>query len=197
MRGIGGRLLEVDLTNGKVKDLPVSDGMFESIWEEGGSGHDFSSTGSRPRRIRSLQENFLIFLTGPLTGNLAPGSSKFVVVTKSPLTQGWCDTYSSGRMAVELKRIGYDGIIVTGKANHPCYLKIDDKGIRIKEADFIWGKDRFETERLLKEREKCESLRVVSIGPAGERLCKYASINSDLYRQAGEGGAGAVMGQKT
>jgi aldehyde:ferredoxin oxidoreductase len=196
MRGIGGRLLEVDLTNGKVKDLPVSDGMFEKYL--GGRGVGARLLFDRlPAKTDPLSpENFLIFLTGPLTGNLAPGSSKFVVVTKSPLTQGWCDTYSSGRMAVELKRIGYDGIIVTGKANHPCYLKIDDEGVRIKEADFIWGKDSFETERLLKEREKCESLRVVSIGPAGERLCKYASINSDLYRQAGRGGAGAVMGSK-
>ncbi|MFQ6078927.1 MAG: aldehyde ferredoxin oxidoreductase family protein, partial [Thermodesulfobacteriota bacterium] len=140
--------------------------------------------------------NVLMFLTGPLTGSLVPGSSKFVVITKSPLTHGWCDSYSSGRLSVELKKVGYDGMVIRGKSNHPCYLRIDDGGVEIREADSIWGKDSFEAERILKESEGNPSAGVTSIGPAGERLCKFASINSDLYRQAGRGGVGAVMGSK-
>jgi aldehyde:ferredoxin oxidoreductase len=118
------------------------------------------------------------------------------VVTKSPLTQGWCDSYSSGRIAVELKKAGYDGLVIRGKSNHPCYLRIDHKAVEIRDADRIWGKNSFETERMLKETEKNPSAGVSSIGPAGERLVKFACINSDFYRQAGRGGVGAVMGSK-
>jgi len=140
--------------------------------------------------------NVLLFLTGPLTGSMVTGSSKFVVVTKSPLTHGWCDSYSSGRISLELKKAGYDGMVIRGKANQPCYLKIDDGGMEIREAGGIWGKDSFETERGLKEAEKIPDLGISSIGPAGEKLCRFACINSDLYRQAGRGGVGAVMGSK-
>ncbi len=87
-------------------------------------------------------------------------------------------------------------MVIRGKANHPCYLKIDEERIEIREADSIWGKDSFETERMLKEVEKNPSAGVSSIGPAGENLVKFACINSDLYRQAGRGGVGAVMGSK-
>jgi aldehyde:ferredoxin oxidoreductase len=196
MKGICGKLLEVDLTSGKMKEAVISDGMVGKYL--GGRG-----LGARllfdllPAKTDPLSpENVLIFLTGPLTGSMATGSSKFVVVTKSPLTHGWCDSYSSGRICLELKKAGYDGLMVRGKSNRPCYLKIDKKGVEIREANLIWGKDSFETERILKEMEGDPSVGVSSIGPAGERLVKFACINSDLYRQAGRGGVGAVMGSK-
>ncbi len=196
MKGICGKLLEIDLAQGKTKDLSIHDEMVEKYL--GGRG-----LGARllfdmlPARTDPLSpENVLIFLTGPLTGTAAPGSSKFVVITKSPLTHGWCDSYSSGRLSVELKKVGYDGMVVRGKSNYPCYLKIDDGGVEIREAGLIWGRDSFETERILKEAEGNPSAGVTSIGPAGENLCKFACINSDLYRQAGRGGVGAVMGSK-
>jgi aldehyde:ferredoxin oxidoreductase len=196
MKGIRGKLLEVDLTSGKSKNIMISDETVEKYL--GGRG-----LGARllfdllPAKTDPLSpENVLIFLTGPLTGSMVTGSSKFVVVTKSPLTHGWCDSYSSGRVSLELKKAGYDGMVIRGKANHPCYLRIDDTGMEIREASGIWGKDSFETERGLKEVEKNPSVGISSIGPAGEKLCKFACINSDFYRQAGRGGVGAVMGSK-
>jgi aldehyde:ferredoxin oxidoreductase len=86
--------------------------------------------------------------------------------------------------------------VIRGKSSHPCYLRIDHKGAEIREANLLWGRDSFETERTLKEMERDSSIGVSSIGPAGEKLVKFASINSDLYRQAGRGGVGAVMGSK-
>jgi len=196
MKGIRGKLLEIDLTSGKSKNIMISDEAIEKYL--GGRG-----LGARllfdllPAKTDPLSpENVLIFLTGPLTGSMVTGSSKFVVVTKSPLTHGWCDSYSSGRISLELKKAGYDGMVIRGKANHPCYLRIDNTGMEIREASGIWGKDSFETERGLKEVEKNPNLGVSSIGPAGEKLCKFACINSDFYRQAGRGGVGAVMGSK-
>jgi aldehyde:ferredoxin oxidoreductase len=196
MKAIGGKLLEIDLNTGKTKDTLISDETFEKYL--GGRG-----LGARllfdmvPAEIDPLSpENVLIFLTGPFTATLVPGSSKFVVITKSPLTNGWCDSYSSGRIAVELKKVGYDGMAIQGKANNPCYLRIDNRGAELKEANLIWGRDSFETEKMLRESEGDGPVGVSSIGPAGEKLCRFACINSDLYRQAGRGGVGAVMGSK-
>jgi len=196
MKGICGKLLEIDLTSGKTKSILISDEMVEKYL--GGRG-----LGARllydllPAKTDPLSpENVLIFLTGPLTGSMVTGSSKFVVVTKSPLTQGWCDSYSSGRIAVELKKAGYDGMVIRGKPNYPCYLRIDPKGVEIREANLLWGRESFETERTLKQIEGNSAIGISSIGPAGERLVKFACINSDFYRQAGRGGVGAVMGSK-
>jgi aldehyde:ferredoxin oxidoreductase len=196
VKGIHGKILEVDLTLGKTRDLAVPEETFRRYLGGRGLGarllFDWLPDGVDPLS----PDNLLIFLTGPLTGSMATGSSKFVVVTKSPVTRGWCDSYSSGTIAVQLKKVGYDGMVIRGKANRPCYLRIDEKGVEIREADFLWGKDSFETERILREGEGEASLGVSSIGPAGENLVKFACINSDLYRQAGRGGVGAVMGSK-
>ena len=196
MKSICGRLLEVDLASGKTKDFPVSEDLFRKYLGGRGLGARLLFDVLPPRTDPFSPENVLFFMTGPLTGTNVAGSSKFVVVTKSPLTGGWCDSYSSGRISVELKKAGYDGMVIRGKSNHPCYLRIDNRRIEIREADRLWGKDSFETEGLLKEMEKDASAGVSSIGPAGERLSKIACINSDLYRQAGRGGVGAVMGSK-
>ena len=196
MKGVCGRLLEIDLSNGKTNDHAVSDEVFEKYLGGRGLGARLLFDMLPPKTRPLSPQNVLFFLTGPLTGTKVPGSSKFVVITKSPLTQGWCDSYSSGRLPGELKKLGYDGLIIHGKSNHPCYLRMDDSGVYIKEADAIWGKDSFETDRILKEIEGDPSAGVTSIGPAGEKLCRFASINSELYRQAGRGGVGAVMGSK-
>lgn len=196
MKGICGRLLDVDLTSGRIKEMVVPAAMAKRYLGGRGLGARLLYDLLPPNTDPLSPENILIFLTGPLTGSMVPGSSKFVVVTKSPLTGGWCDSYSSGRISLELKKAGYDGIVIRGKANSPCYLKIDDNGAEILEADWIWGKDSFAAEKALKELDGNGSAGVSSIGPAGENLCSYACINSDTYRQAGRGGVGAVMGSK-
>lgn len=196
MKGVAGRLLDIDLTTGKSTDYAVSDDTIRKYLGGRGLGvrllYDLLPANTDPLS----PDNVLMFLTGPLSGTKVPGSSKFVVVTKSPLTNAWCDSYSSGRLPVEIKKAGYDGIIVRGKANHPCYLKIDEKGVHIRAADAVWGKDSIETDRILRELEKSPNAGVSSIGPAGEKLNRYACINSEMYRQAGRGGVGAVMGSK-
>ena len=196
MKGICGKLLDIDLSSGRTKEIGIPTEVVAKYI--GGRG-----LGARllfdllPAKTGPLSpENLLIFLTGPFTGSMAPGSSKFVVVTKSPLTGGWCDSYSSGRISLEIKKTGYDGLVIRGRANSPCYLQLGDKGVEVREADRIWGMDSFETERTLKGLEGNGSAGVSSIGPAGENLCSYACINSDFYRQAGRGGVGAVMGYK-
>ena len=196
MKGICGKLLDVDLTSGKTGEIGISAARAKKYLGGRGLGARLLFDLLPPKTASLSPENILIFLTGPLTGSTVPGSSKFVVVTKSPLTDGWCDSYSSGRISIELKKAGYDGIVIRGKSNFPCYLKIDDRGVEIRQADWIWGRDSFAAEKTLKELEGNGSAGVSSIGPAGENLCSYACINSDYYRQAARGGVGAVMGSK-
>jgi aldehyde:ferredoxin oxidoreductase len=196
MKGTHGKLLEVDLATANTRDLPVPDEMFHQYLGGRGLGARLLFDLLPPKMDPLSPENLLIFLTGPLTGSMTTGSSKFVVVTKSPVTHAWCDAYSSGRISVQLKKIGYDGMVIRGRANHPCYLVIDERGVDVRDATALWGKDSFETERMLKEAEGEPEVAVSSIGPAGEKLVNIACINSDLYRQAGRGGVGAVMGSK-
>ena len=196
MKGVHGKLLEVDLTHGTTRELPIPEEHFRRYLGGRGLGarllYDMLPAETDPMS----PDNLLIFLTGPLTGSMATGSSKFVVITKSPVTHAWCDAYSSGRIAVQLKKAGYDGMVIRGRANHPCYLRIHERGADIRDAGHLWGKDSFATEAALREADDDPALGVSSIGPAGEKLVKIACINSDLYRQAGRGGVGAVMGSK-
>lgn len=196
MKGVHGKLLDIDLGLGTSRDIPVPDEAFRKYIGGRGLGARLLCDMLPAKTDPLSPDNLLIFLTGPLTGSMATGSSKFVVVTKSPVTNAWCDAYSSGRIAVQLKKVGYDGMVIRGRANRPCYLRIDGRGAEIRDAGHLWGKDSFTTETVLREAEDDPGAGVSSIGPAGEKRVNIACINSDLYRQAGRGGVGAVMGSK-
>ncbi|KKN62842.1 hypothetical protein LCGC14_0507940 [marine sediment metagenome] len=141
------------------------------------------------------ENNVFIVLTGPLSGTMAPGAGKHLIVTKSPASGGWLETYSSGKVASELKFAGYDGLIITSKAKYPINLFIKDDMAEFLDARHLWGKGAFETETYIRENfePECGTL---SIGPAGENLLPFACVGSDYFRKAGRGGAGAVMGSK-
>jgi len=140
-------------------------------------------------------ENLFIVMTCPANGTMAPASPKYPVVTKSPLTGYWLDSHSGGAVGVELKYAGFDGIIISGKADEPVYIYIDDGSIEFRSAKHIWGKAISETRKIIKEELGDPQVKVLSIGPAGERLVRYAIVDSE-GRQHGRGGAGAVMGSK-
>ncbi len=154
--------------------------------------YDLAEPGADPLGPR----NPLIFLTGPLTGTPTPGAGKFIVVTKSPLTGAWLESYSSGALAWQLKQAGFDGLVVTGAADRPVYLVIRDGRGEIRDASAVWGSDCFETEDRIRQLEGDSELAVSCIGPAGENLVPFACITSDRWRQAGRGGTGTVMGSK-
>jgi aldehyde:ferredoxin oxidoreductase len=140
-------------------------------------------------------DNLLIIMTCPANGTMAPASSKYPVVTKSPLTGFWLDTHSGGAVGTELKFAGFDGIIISGKAEKPTYLYIEDGKIEFRSAEHLWGMRVSETRKAIKEELGDPQVKVMSIGPAGEKLVKIANIDSE-GRQHGRGGAGAVMGSK-
>ena len=138
----------------------------------------------------------LVLSTGPLTGTGASASSRYSVVTKSPLTGGMAGSNSGGFWGPELKFAGYDMVIVQGKSPSPVYLWVYDDDARLLPAEGIWGKTVWETEDLIRTQTGVPDCVIASIGPAGENLVRIACIVNDLHRAAGRSGVGAVMGSK-
>jgi aldehyde:ferredoxin oxidoreductase len=139
-------------------------------------------------------ENILMFTTGPLTGTLAQTSGRGTMVTKSPQTGLFVDSHFGGFFAMEMKKAGWDIIIVNGKSEKPVYIVIKDDKIEFKNASKLWGMKCLETHDLLQKIEG--KSRTALIGPAAENLVKFSAITFDGHRHAGRGGTGAVMGSK-
>ncbi len=191
-----GRTLHIDVGSGKWERDTVGREITEAYLGGRGLGGrlllDWLPTGADPLG----PDNVLMFVTGPLTGTPFSGAGKYLVVTKSPATGSFVDSYSSGLLAPALRFAGYDALILTGRASIPSYLWIEDDHVEVRPAVDVWGLDAFEAESRLRDRHGHYDVGVAVIGPAGENLVKFASIGSDYYRHAGRGGVGAVMGSK-
>ncbi|MFN2364483.1 MAG: aldehyde ferredoxin oxidoreductase family protein [Halarsenatibacteraceae bacterium] len=189
-----GRFLEIDLTFNAIRELELDDQLIEEYIGGKGFGvklyQDYLDDSVEPLS----SDNVLFFLTGPLTGTYAP-AMRSVVVTRSPLTGGWLDSYFGGYFGQAIKYAGYDGLIIKGKADHLSYILIDNGKIEIKSGIKLKHLSTSETAGKVKKLHG-DKYRVASIGPAGEELVKYSLISCENNRQAGRGGAGAVMGSK-
>ena len=191
-----GRILRVDLSSGKISTEATArysgkfmggDGVgMKILWDELKPGlHPFDP------------EYRLLFMTGPLTGTLAPTSGRFEILTKAPGVDPFMPTRSGigGYFGPELKFAGYDGLIVQGKADRPVVLVIMDNKMRLVEATDLWGRDAFETQKTLTATYG-KGVRSLCIGPAGENRVHFAAIVSDSGYAAAKTGMGAVMGSK-
>jgi aldehyde:ferredoxin oxidoreductase len=141
-------------------------------------------------------ENILIFAMGVLTGTPLSGASRHAVGAKSPLTGGFGEAEVGGFWGAELKRCGWDAIVVTGASAKPVYLYIKDDQVEIRDAAHLWGLEIMDTEETLKAEVGERLARVCEIGPAGENLVRIAGIVNDFKDIAGRAGLGAVMGSK-
>lgn len=195
MYGYAGRILRVDLTKKKITDEPLNLEWARKYIGGKGLGARYLFDLLRPGTDPLGPNNPFIIMTGPLTGTLAPAAAKYCVVTKSPLTNIWLDSHAGGYFGPELKYAGLDGVIITGRAEEPVYVYIEDRVTKIKDAKELWGKTTSETDTMIKEELEDTMAKVMCIGPAGEKLVRIANISS-CYRQHGRGGAGAVLGSK-
>ena len=195
MFGYHGRAMLVDLTTQSVR--------WEALPEEvlrrfiGGTGLGaYLLYNHCPPRIDPLDPaNPLIFVTSPLVGSRLTTSSKFAVLTKSPLTGFIGDSLSSSFLATELKNTGCDALVIKGRSPYPTLLSIKDGDVEFLDGSDLIGLATSETESSVKAR-LGNRTRVACIGPAGEKLVRFASISNDGGRQAGRTGPGAVMGSK-
>lgn len=136
------------------------------------------------------EENMLVITTGPLTGTGCPSSSRFNISTLSPLTGFVASSNCGGNFGYQLKKAGYDGLILYGKSQDQIWIEITETNVVFHNANELWGKTTGECQKLLSERSG-----KICIGPAGENLVRYASIMSG-ERAAGRAGVGAIMGWK-
>jgi aldehyde:ferredoxin oxidoreductase len=141
-------------------------------------------------------ENRCYISAGPLTGTIAPASARFEFVTKSPLTGIYLSCNSGGHFGAEIKACGYDLLIIEGVSARPSILYIHDGNVDFFDAEEIWGLETYETEKKVRELVDEVEARVISIGPAGENLVRYACLSNDFSRNAARGGSGAVFGSK-
>ena len=195
MYGYKGKLLRIDLTAGTIKEEALNLEDAKKYLGGRGLGTKILADEVDPKIDALSEANKLIIMTGPLTGTPTPTGGRYMVVTKSPLTGTVASSNSGGHWGAELKYAGFDGIIFEGKSSKPVYLHIENGAAELKDASDLWGKLVSETTDLLNERHG-EKSRVLTIGPAGEKLSRIAAIMNDKDRAAGRSGVGAVMGSK-
>ena len=192
--GYAGKFLHVDLTKAVCSDFTIDEATLKKYI--GGSCLAAKLFLDRyPLDLEPLAPgNPFMIMTGPLVGSGFPGTSRFSICAKSPQTGIWGESACGGTFSPELKRAGYDGLLIEGKAKTPVYLSITDGGAQVLEASHLWGKDIYAATDLLKAQD--QSLKVLTIGPAGEHLVKIAAIGNDKGHFSGRTGLGAVMGSK-
>ncbi|MGR8950526.1 MAG: aldehyde ferredoxin oxidoreductase family protein [Gammaproteobacteria bacterium] len=189
-------ILRVNLTAGTCTHEPLNMDWAQQYLGQRGLATKYLSEEVDPAVDALSPANKLIIATGPLTGTNAPTGGRWSAVTKGPLTGAIACSNSGGQFGGELKMAGYDFIIVEGKSAEPVYLYIEDDKAELLAANDLWGGKVWDVEATIKERHNDPLIRIASIGPAGETMCRYACIVNDLHRAAGRSGVGAVMGSK-
>lgn len=195
MYGYIGKVLRINLKEKTTKVEPLDLEVAKKFIGGRGLGTKMLMDEVDPKIDALCPENKLIVVAGPLTGTPTPTGGRYMVVTKSPLTGTVASSNSGGYWGAELKFAGYDAIIIEEKADSPVYINIEDNKVEIKDALNLWGKVVSETTGLL-EKEYGDKVKVLTIGPAGEKLSRIAAIMNDKDRAAGRSGVGAVMGSK-
>jgi len=195
--GYAGKVLHVDLTSHKVSEEGLPDEKVLRTWLGcWGLGlrmlYDMLPPGVRARD----PANPMIFWNGPLTGAHVPGNTNLSLATKNfnnDFTAG--RTHTHGNLGINMKKAGYDGLIITGCSEKPVYILINDNETELRDAKYLWGRDTHETEDILKE-ELGASVSVGAIGPVGENLCAGGMICNDKNHNMAHSGVGSVMGSK-
>ena len=189
------KILRIDLTKSRINSFVPEDSSLKNYL--GGRGLGAKIVYDAGRVDALAPANLLVFAAGPLTGTTTPASGRVSLSTKSPLTGTIFDSNCGGSFGPELKKAGYDAIIIAGKSPDPVFIEIEDDRVELKSAETLWGENVKATTGFLKEKGSGSSNgSVACIGRAGEKLVPLASIISDATHAFGRGGVGAVMGSK-
>ena len=203
-QGWSGRLLWVDLTTGRHEVQTLSEDWARTYVGARGFGIRLLYDLTGPETEPLGADNVIIIAAGPLTGTLAPSSSRCEVISKSPLTGIYGRADVGGAFGAKMKYAGYDAIIVRGQAEHPTYLWIEDEKVTLVDARHLWGKDVWKSRQAICDDHRAgsnsaaflNSIGTLGIGPAGEHLSLAACVMDGVAHAAGLGGLGAVWGSK-
>ena len=196
MNGAFGKILLVNLSDKTSREEFVPEDIYHQFL--GGKGlATWLLLRHNPPGVDPLSpENAIIFATGPITDTKVFGSCRYGVFTKSPLTGIYLESYSGGDVAEPMSRTGYDAVILRGACSQPTYLEISDRMVRFHDATRLWGMETYAAEDAIRQETNIPQSGIVVIGPAGERLVRFAVIENNYWRSCGRGGAGAVLGAK-
>jgi len=195
-KGLTSKILRVDLSTNRVWTEEQDDLFYRRYLGGAGILGYYLLKELKPRVDALSPENLLVFAPGPLTGTSMPGASRLCVGAKSPLTGGIAKSEAGGGFGYELKRSGFDALLVQGRADRPVYLWINDGEVEIRDAASLWGRTVLETQEAIEAALGEKRVRTATIGPAGENRVAMACIMTDVRNAAGRGGLGAVMGSK-
>ena len=197
MFAYAGKILHVNLTTGETKTEPLSEDMAKQYIGGIGLGIRLLMDNSKPGTDAFDPDNPLIYCAGPLSGTMGPTAGNgYAVVSKSPATGGVGEGKAHGFFGPDLKRAGYDAVIIKGKAPKLSYLWIDDAKVEIRDAGYLKGATVNDTDNKIRDELGDFYIRVSAIGEAGEKLCRFAAIINDEFRAIGRTGMGGVMGSK-
>ncbi len=191
IKGTTNKFLEVDLTTGKFEISEISSNDRKLYLGAKGLGLKLIYDRMKPGVDPLGEENIFALMPGVLMGTGAPCSGRFDAITKSPLTGIMITSSCGGSFGMQLKTAGWDGLLIKGKAEKPVTLEINSDGVEFKDASDIWGMEITPAQEKLKGKKRG----TLVIGPAGEKLVKYANVASG-HRFLGRGGMGAVLGSK-
>jgi len=195
-KGYMGKILNVDLTNGTIKDEEIPETSYKKFLS--GAGLAANLLYERiPKGADPLgPDNMFGVVSGLLTGTGALMTGRWMAVGKSPLTGGWGEANCGGTFSPAIKRCGYDGIFFTGASNKPVYLRVVDGKAELVDASHLWGKDAVEAEKAIQQEAGDKKVKVAVIGQAGENLSLISGVCNDRGRIAARSGVGAIMGSK-
>lgn len=196
MDAFAGHMVYADLTTSTIRIVPTPAILKQDYLGGRGFGIRILCDLVDPKTDPLGSGNILVFAAGPLTGTGVPLGSRYEVTTLSPLTGTATSSNSGGVFGWKMKSAGFDGVVISGKADKPVYLFLDNGKAEIRDAGSLWGKTVPETTDALVKELGDQQVRVACIGPAGERLVRFACIMNEKTRAAGRGGCGAVMGSK-
>jgi len=195
IKGFAGVIARVNLSTGEIKREKINEEWARLFIGGRGYGSKIIYDEVDPKIDPLAPENKVVIATGPIGGSNAPTSGRSMVITKGAETGTIACSNVGGFFGPELKRAGYDMVIIEGKAEKPVYLWINDGSIEIRDAQKLWGKKTAEVEQVIKQ-ETDPKARVANIGPAGVKLSRIANIMVDACRAAGRSGVGTVLGSK-
>lgn len=196
MDGYTGKILKVDLSK-QTLEVEEPDALFYRTYIGGSGFVAYYLLKEMAPDVDPLgPDNLLIFAGGPITGVPVAGSGRSAVGGKSPLTGGYGEADVGGFFGAELRRAGFDAVVVRGQAETPVYLWLHDGEAELRPADHLWGLTTAQTQAKVQEELGERNARLALIGPAGEKMVRYACVINDLKHAAGRTGLGAVMGSK-
>ena len=196
MKGTFGKLLTIDLGTSKTRSEDIPDSVFEQYLGGKGLGAYLLGRLNPPGVDPLSPDSRLILTTGPACGFPVWGANRYAAFAKSPLTGIFAESYSGGRAFQPMSRIGCDALVLHGAAEEWSVVEISAEGVAFHDAGSLVGKDALESERVLRQRYPGREHAVLTIGPAGEKLVRYAYVNNDQGRCLGRTGIGAILGSK-